>query len=466
MENFTVKRLLRRPWLSLLGLTISALLCLLLCVLAGTLSAERQRLEDVRQSYEILCVVSDVRGTTTEKLGMTHIYTDFLTDPEEGIGGYVKDLRLTKSFTCSGPGVAGQLIGVSNPRCSPLLDEAKGGNYACDAADFFESRRYLCLLPQELYERYGGGSLTLQVRDPAGSSPTNPSGTDMEVEFQVVGWYLGGSGEIFMPYPAAQQLAAQLAPYATTDSAAFLLADNSKVQELTEAVEAMPMMAERTYVVVTDCDLYRLPLDERDRAKALTLNREYKARYDTAYQHLAAAAVLEKAEELHDAAAAQGEVQRVHTILDTLPNRKGGTCRKERRFLSAISCQGMLHLHDTVNLLCKQIYYLRGHGVLEQAVALAEKKTGHLILCPRPLRPEQLEAVLLPEQGIAFLRAPAAVKVPQGECLQSERALAAGIEELRAAKGLHDKLEAIYRPYMDFDALTRYTNEYIEKLFS
>ena len=174
---------------------------------------------------------------------------------------------------------------------------------------------------------------------------------------------------------------------------------------------------------------------------------------------------MEKAEELHDAAAAQEEVQRVGKILDTLPDRESGACRKERRFLSAISCQGMLHLHDTVKLLCKQIYHLRGHAVLEQAAALAEKKTGQLILCPRPLRPDQLEAVLLPEQGIAFMRVPAAVKVPQGECLQSERALAAGIGELRAAKALHDKLEAIYRPYMDFDALTRHTNAYIEKLF-
>lgn len=210
----------------------------------------------------------------------------------------------------------------------------------------------------------------------------------------------------------------------------------------------------------------RLPLDERERAKALTLNREYKARYETAYQHLAAAAALEKAEELHDAALAQEEVQRVHTILDALPDRENGVCRKERSFLSAVSCQGMLYLHDTINLLCKQIYHLRGHAVLEQAAALAEKKTGHLILCPRPLRPDQLEAVLLPEQGIAFLRAPAAVKVPQGECLQSERALAAGIEELRAAKALHDKLEAIYRPYMDFEALTACTEEYIERLFA
>ena len=275
MENFTVKRLLRRPWLSLLGLTISALLCLLLCVLAGTLSAERERLQEVRESYEILCVVSDVRGTTTEKLGMTHIYTDFLTDPEEGIGGYVKDLRLTKSFTCNGPGVAGQLVGVSNHRCSPLLDEAKGGNYACDAEDFFESRRYLCLVPQELYERYGGGSLTLQVRDPAGASPTNPSGTDMEVEFQVVGWYLGGSGEIFMPYPAAQQLAAQLAPYATTDSAAFLLADNSKVQELTEA--AQPMLSPVDPGAVAPKGLYALTIhDEQYRATCAAMEQNIR----------------------------------------------------------------------------------------------------------------------------------------------------------------------------------------------
>ena len=210
----------------------------------------------------------------------------------------------------------------------------------------------------------------------------------------------------------------------------------------------------------------RLPLDERDRAKALALNRAYKTHYDTAYQHLAAAAALEKAEELHDAAVAQEEVQRAHKILEALPERVSGACRKERRFVSAISCQGILQLSETVNLLCKQIYYLRGHAVLEQAAALAEKKTGHLILCPRPLRPDRLEAVLLPEQGIAFVRAPAAVRVPQGERLQSERALASGIEELHEAKALHDKLEAVYRPYMDFDALTAYTEEYIEKLFA
>lgn len=209
----------------------------------------------------------------------------------------------------------------------------------------------------------------------------------------------------------------------------------------------------------------RLPLAERDRAKAQALNREYKALYKTAYEHLAAAAALEKAEELHDAAVAREELQRVRTILDALPDR-AGECIKQRRFLSAISCRGMLRMNKTVNLLCKQIYYLRGHAVLEQAAKMAERKAERLILCPRPLRPEQLEAVLLPEQGIALMRAPAAVRVPQGEHLQSDRALARAMDDLREAKLLHDKLEAVYRPYMDFDALTAYTDAYIEKLFS
>ena len=39
---------------------------------------------------------------------------------------------------------------------------------------------------------------------------------------------------------------------------------NLSVAELTEAVEAMPMMAERTMVVVTDCDLFRLSEDARN----------------------------------------------------------------------------------------------------------------------------------------------------------------------------------------------------------
>ena len=41
------------------------------------------------------------------------------------------------------------------------------------------------------------------------------------------------------------------------------------MQELNEAVEAMPMMAERTLIVVSDCDLFKLPEEQRTALIAL-----------------------------------------------------------------------------------------------------------------------------------------------------------------------------------------------------
>ena len=220
--------------------------------------------------------------------------------------------------------------------------------------------------------------------------------------------------------------------------------------------------------------LCRLPLDVRDRERARALNRAYKERYKAAYQKLAAAASLEKAEELHDAAVMQEEIERLREILDALPEHMDESAHRkhdldyksEKRFISAISCRGELRLDETVNLLCKQNYYFRGgSAVLAQAAAWAEQKAEYVICCPRPLRPGQLEAVLLPEQGIGFHRTPAPLAVPLGERASSRAALQEGIEELREAKALHDKLESVYKGYMDFDALTAYTDEYVENLF-
>ena len=210
----------------------------------------------------------------------------------------------------------------------------------------------------------------------------------------------------------------------------------------------------------------RLPLKEQDRARAMALNRAYKERYQRAYQALEAAAALEKAEELPDAVVAREEEKRVRKVLEKLPTLAKIPCKGEKRFQSAISCKGELRLTESIESLCKQNYYLRGgSAVLEYAAALAEQRAARVIRCLRPLRPEQLEAVLLPEEGMAFLRSPAPLFVPQGERASSRRALEEGITELKEAKALHDKLEAVYRPYMDFDALTAYTEAYLQELF-
>ena len=208
----------------------------------------------------------------------------------------------------------------------------------------------------------------------------------------------------------------------------------------------------------------RFPLAPEAQTRARELNAAYKAHYQAAYQMLAAAAQLAEGEERPDPMLAHEAEAQLREVLSVFPEQESAGCVR-RRFLSAVSCRGVLHLEKTVNLLCKRIYYLRGSETMAQAAALTAERCGELIVCPDPLRPAQTEAVLAPELGIAFLTAPAGQPVPTGERALSRAALARAVDLLREAKALHDALEAVYRPYMDFEALTAYTQSYIEELF-
>lgn len=235
MDGYSFKRLLRRPWLSLLSLVIAAALCAALCYLSGYLERERTRMEEIRGNYQVLCVVSDTRGTKTDDLGMTHFFTDFLLDEENGLGRFVREPRLTKRFTYELDRTQGELIGVSRAECSPLLSEAKGGDVYVPA-DFYEQTELVCLVSKTFFARYGGQSLSLTLTDPKGATPQylpgNGTGTRA---FTVVGWHSGRDNLILMPYPASQLLAERLSGFVTTDSAAFLLADNTKAEELLQS---------------------------------------------------------------------------------------------------------------------------------------------------------------------------------------------------------------------------------------
>ena len=102
---------------------------------------------------------------------------------------------------------------------------------------------------------------------------------------------------------------------------------------------------------------------------------------------------------------------------------------------------------------------------MRRAAELAGKKAGRVILCPRPLDPERLEAVLLPELGIGFF--PEDGGVPAGEeASLAARATELALEKLRGAKALHDRLELLYRPRMNFAALTDFTDQVVSGLFS
>ena len=183
----------------------------------------------------------------------------------------------------------------------------------------------------------------------------------------------------------------------------------------------------------------RTPLPEAEREKAAALNAAYKACYRDAYALL------------HEALEAENEAK------PALP-RPGGGLR--RRYISAITCRGELRLTETLDKLCKQNYVFRDAASLAAAAEQAAAQGLDVIACPRPLDPGRLEAVLLPELSLA-LHAPS-----PAESAASLQAREHAAKKLREAKSLHDELEAVIRPFMDFAALDAYAERCLGEVFA
>lgn len=187
----------------------------------------------------------------------------------------------------------------------------------------------------------------------------------------------------------------------------------------------------------------RTPLTEADRKKVRELNQRYRALYDAAYRRLAAATAVETG-----GAEAAGPEELLAGIDADAAFIEGPA----QRFLRAISCQGEIDLLDEAEKLCGTVRRLPGSSLTLLSREL-ERRRLPAIRCPLPLDASVLEAVLLPWAGRAF--------VTERELHGLEPSLAA----LREAKALHDELEAVYRPYMDFDALNTYTEETVRQVF-
>ena len=234
----------------------------------------------------------------------------------------------------------------------------------------------------------------------------------------------------------------------------------------------------------------RLPLTDPDRARVTALYAAYKERYAAAYRWLAVAGAAQDAapEAILPQDAKKKLRRRIGGILQRLAPRAAGGAEKER-FLSALSCRGELKLklperYATVYRL------VEGRGLAPLALRIAEEEAASRglarILCRSPLCPEEPEGLLLPEAGIAFLAGEkraegergihldtllpppeAEEKLARRRAMQLRRsALEAATEELRQAKEQHDELEAVYRPYMDFAALTEFTEQTVRAIFA
>lgn len=227
MDGYVFKRILRRPWLCLVSFLVSGTLCLLLCLLTAYRDRQRTHLAEVRGSYELLAVVTDLRGTKSDHLALSHRYTDFLRDKDSGLGGYIWELRLTKSFALVAPFGSGHLIGVTDEGCAAVLDPRQGGVWDAVVPDFFQRTDRVCLVSEEVYTAYAGQTVMCVVTDPYAIDEGKG-----EVPLNVVGWYRGAGKDAYIPYSLSQQLAGHLAEAPSTDSASFILKDNERLDEM------------------------------------------------------------------------------------------------------------------------------------------------------------------------------------------------------------------------------------------
>lgn len=227
---------------------------------------------------------------------------------------------------------------------------------------------------------------------------------------------------------------------------------------------------------------YDLSAAKADAGAVREHTRAYKAAYVRAYHSLKAARQVE----LDAVASARARFdreraeRRVSGIIARELRRRGGEAgRTTRRFLGSITHRGYVWRFDSVDALCPRVYEfadsweLAGES-LARIHAAAAAAGWDTIVCPSPEDMDRVEHLLVPSLGLAFvtsrpgmdygrkpyrrIRLDAMAEVEGRARLRFQARMVSLLREeavaaLKDAKANHDKLEAVYNPYVDFDGV-------------
>lgn len=208
----------------------------------------------------------------------------------------------------------------------------------------------------------------------------------------------------------------------------------------------------------------------------------YQAAYQRAYRSLKAARQVEldtilAARRSFDAERMRGRLSGI--VQRELRRRGEGPGRTVRRFLGSVTHKGPVWRFDSVETLCPRVYELRDSWELagESLDILhrtASDRGWDCIVCVSPEEPERIEHLLIPGLGLAFVtsrpgmeygkkpfrrvRLDALAEPGERAALRFRQRMTAalredGISALKEAKEAHDRLEAVYNPYVDFDGV-------------
>ena len=251
------------------------------------------------------------------------------------------------------------------------------------------------------------------------------------------------------------------------------------------------------YVNLGDC--YRPGL-EAVRQEIMAVTKAYKGGYRSAYRCLSAAGDM--MEELRtvvtDRELEEKMARRARGILAReVPRRRGAAPGHVKgRLLSAVTHRGRIALYDTVLAQCSRVYELSdrcglAHSLLSPLLDGIVEAGYDVIACPDPMAVDRLAHLIVPELGLAFVSTTPAMPFPEkpyrrlrmegavdGELLRKTRARTRfirkmgdalteeGIRNLAYTKSMHDKMEALYHPYIDFERVNRMADLIVEDIFS
>lgn len=177
-------------------------------------------------------------------------------------------------------------------------------------------------------------------------------------------------------------------------------------------------------------EFFAQPFTEEEKLQLLHLQTAYREQYRTAYGLLSACSL--------PGAPYPPEMR-------SLP----------RRFLSAVSCLGRVRAPGALDgWKCRE----QTQEELSAAMEQLRKSGREGILCLSPLDPRQAETLLIPEEKTALL-------LPLSPSGESAEKLNEAYRTLQKAKELHDRMESLVRPHMDFRGLTSLTAQTIRGLF-
>jgi len=229
------------------------------------------------------------------------------------------------------------------------------------------------------------------------------------------------------------------------------------------------------------------------RLEVVTHTESGKEAYRRAYHCLKAARQVE----LDACARMKAEMdwarlnRRVAGIIGREVHKKGQESgRTTVRFLGGMTHKGYVWRFDTVDTLCHRVYELVDHWELGSGALLklhdaAVAAGWDTIVCPNPEDLSQIQHLLIPSLGLAFVTSSADCTYPgkpyrrlrldamtgnsDRSRIRFARRITVALREegnaaLREAKASHNALEGVYHPYVDFAGVTALAQEETERI--